>query len=70
LVLVAAPTGLFAGWLAYWAVRDELRGVSACDERDARDLIRFGARGETRDGRLVAVIEDHTSRFWNLSGTF
>jgi hypothetical protein len=32
LVLVAAPSRLFAGWLAYWAVRYELRSVSARDE--------------------------------------
>jgi len=29
LVLVAAPTWMFAGWLAYWAVRYELLRVSA-----------------------------------------
>jgi hypothetical protein len=32
--LVAAPTRLFAGWLAYRAVRYKLRSVSARDERD------------------------------------
>jgi hypothetical protein len=31
MVLVVAPARLFAGWLAYWAVRYELRSVSARD---------------------------------------
>jgi hypothetical protein len=35
LVLVAAPTRLFARWLAYWAVRFVLFGVSARDEYGA-----------------------------------
>jgi hypothetical protein len=34
LVLVAAPTWMFAEWFAYWAVRYELRSVSARDEYD------------------------------------
>jgi hypothetical protein len=31
MVLVVAPARLFAGWLAYWAVRYELCSVSARD---------------------------------------
>jgi hypothetical protein len=32
MVLVVAPVRLFAGWLPYWAVRYELRSVSARDD--------------------------------------
>ena len=40
MVLVVAPARLFARWLAYWAVRYELRSVSARDEiADASHLL-------------------------------
>jgi hypothetical protein len=64
LVLVAAPTRLFARQSGDWSVRYELLSVSACDERDGLDALRRSAHcGETRDGRPVAVIDDHTLRF-------
>ena len=39
LVLVAAPTWMFTGWLAYWAVRYELRSVSARDDYAGGDQL-------------------------------
>ena len=40
MVLVAAPTWMFTRWLAHWAVRYELRGVSPRDEiADAGHLL-------------------------------
>jgi hypothetical protein len=58
LVLVAASARLLASWLAYWAVCDELRSIS---KRDGGGVVTT---------RFNQVIEDHTRRFWNLSGPF
>jgi len=55
-VLVVSPTRLFARWLAYWPVCDELRSVSACAEHD--EVAGNPAHTDTADTLRTCVSRD------------
>ena len=80
LVLVASPARLLARRSGDRSVCYELLSVSTRDENGDADRLgdaRRSTRGNhlahsvanTQTGRLL-MIDDHTLRFWNLSGTF
>jgi hypothetical protein len=68
LVLVLSPARLFARWLAYRAVRYELRSVSARDEwRRRRNETRYGNLNRDRT-QLRSRCFPHASPEWKRQG--